>query len=132
MPSGVFLFCVEPFSTKAIWPHNDTSNALSPSNNFFLHLKSQLHPFVSESLLIFYDKKQVRFTNARMSGIYCITYPLLNTSWEWDINTARCQSPPKNVLIRKILHFAVQANHWKDALRKWEFNLYVRLGMIML
>ncbi len=108
MPSGVFLFCAEPFSTKAIWPHNDTSNAFSPSNNFFYTWSLNYTPFVSESLLIFYDKKQVRFTNARTSGIYCITYPLLNTILVeiltlWGVNHS------KNELIQKKWYHVVSS-----------------------
>lgn len=90
-PQGFFSFVPSHF------PRRPFGHIMTPPMHFlplitFFHTWSLNYtPFVPESLLIFYDKKQVRFTNAEKSGIYWITHPLLNTSivlilTPWGVN----------------------------------------------
>ncbi len=79
-PQGFFSFVPNHFPRRPFGHIMTPPMHFLPLITFFYTWSLNYTPFVSESLFIFYDKKQVRFTNARMSGIYCITYPLLNTS----------------------------------------------------
>lgn len=86
-PQGVFFFPLhgEPFFTKAIWPYNDTFNALSASYNFLCTWSLCYAHFVSERRIISSEKICVMLEEACYS-LVCLKFDILNEFLKWDSN----------------------------------------------